>query len=387
MPDGFFDLVAKIRANGRPGALPWAIHGPGGEVAQLGAGEPTMEVLIRNEAGLAAVRSLNELAIVEAYMRDDIDFEGDFFQIMELRYLLQQRNWAITAWAQVQPLLVGRTRVNPKWVAKHYDTKNVQTLALDRNFFVYTPGIYDGDDDTLEAGAERKLEYAFSGLGLEAGDSLLDVGCGWGGFSRYCARRGVEVTGITLSRHQLDFTIARLADDGLTANVSYQDFFTYAPSRRFDAISMMGVLEDLSDYHRTMRDLNRLLAPDGRVYTDFAATKQRFGIASTITKHVWPGTFRMVYMPQFTKAVADINFEVVTLANDRVNYGLWCRKVHERWVARHDDVLDVVDEATWRLHRLVQSAGVYSMGPHATDDTAYRVVLARRTPPAAEQPR
>jgi len=386
MPGGFDDVVARIRANARPGALAWAIRSPGGEVAHFGAGPPAFEVLVRSGAGLAAVQSLNELAIAEAYMRDDVDFEGDFFRIMELRYLLQERNWAITAWAQVQPLLVGRNRLNPKWIAKHYDTKNVQTLALDRNFFVYTPGIYDGDDDSLEAGAERKLEYAFSGLGLKAGDSLLDVGCGWGGFARYCARRGVEVTGITLSRHQLEFTRARLAEDGLTATVTYQDFFTFAPARRFDAISMMGVWEDLSDYDRTMRHLAGLLTPGGRVYSDFAATKQRFGIASTITKHVWPGLFRMVYMPQFTKAVADHEFEMLTLTNDRHNYHLWCRKVHERWVARHDEVLEVVDEATWRLHRLVQAGGVYCMGPHATDDTAYRVVLARRNPTLGVNP-
>ena len=41
-------------------------------------------------------------------------------------------------------------------------------------------------------------------------------------------------------------------------------------------------------------------------------------------------------------------------------------------------VLQIVDEATWRLHRLVQASGVHCMGPLATDDTAYRVVLARR---------
>jgi hypothetical protein len=92
----------------------------------------------------------------------------------------------------------------------------------------------------------------------------------------------------------------------------------------------------------------------------------------------------MVYMPQFTKAVADNYFEMVTLDNDRHNYHLWCAKVHERWLARHDDVLQVVDEATWRLHRLVQAGGVYCMGPHATDDTAYRVVLARRNPRVGE---
>jgi len=386
MPDGFNDAMAEIRANARLGALAWAVRSPSGEVARFGTGDPAFEVVVRTQAGLAAVQSLNELAIAEAYMRDDLDFEGDFLRIMELRYLLQDRHWAINAWARVQPLLIGRNRLNPKWIAKHYDTKNVQTLALDRNFSVYTPGIYDGDDDTLEAGAERKLESAFSDLGLKAGQSLLDVGCGWGGFTRYCARRGVEVTGITLSRHQLDFTRARLDEDGLTATVEYQDYFTYSPGRRFDAISMMGVWEDLSDYDRTMRHLSALLAPDGRVYSDFGATKERFGMASTITKHVWPGLFRMVYMPQFTKAVADHDFEMVTLSNDRHNYHLWCRKVHERWVARHDDVLEVVDEATWRLHRLVQAGGAYCMGPSTSDDTAYRVVLARRNPQSVRPP-
>lgn len=378
MPDTFGAAAAAIRARLRPGGIGWALRGPSGEVERMGSGEPRFGVVIRTDDGLAAVRSFSELAVAEAYMRDDIDFDGDFLQVMELRHLLEDRHWATTAWAQIQPLLVGRTRLNPGWIAKHYDTRNVQTLALDTGYSVYTPGIYDGDDDTLEAGAERKLERAFTGLGLKAGASLLEVGCGWGGFTRYCSRRGVSVTAITLSRHQLEFTRARLADDGLQASVDYQDFFTFAPGRRYDAISLMGVFEDLSDYDRSMKGLRRLLAPDGRVYADFAATKQRFGVASTITKHIWPGTFRMVYLPQFTKAVADNGFEIVTMDNDRHNYHLWCRKVHERWVARHDEALEVVDEATWRLHRLLQSGVAHAMGPTATDDTAYRVVLRSR---------
>jgi len=380
MASGIGDVVETVRANARPGTPPWAIRSADGEVARLGDGDPVFEVVVRNDTGLTALGSFNELAIAEAYMRDDIDVTGDFFQVMELRHLLQDRNWAIAAWAQVQPLLMGRNRLNPKWIAKHYDTKNVQVLALDRDFAMYTPGLYDGDDDTLEAGAERKLRYAFDGLGLKPGDALLDVGCGWGGFLRYCARRSVEVTGITLSRDQLDFARARLDDDGLAGIVQYADFFTFAPGRRFDAVSMMGVLEDLSDYGKAMRHLSTLVAPGGRVYCDFAASRDRVGIASTVTKHIWPGPFRMVYMPEFTKALAAEGFEMATLANDRHNYHLWTMKVHERWVARHDEVLEVVDEATWRLHRLLQAGTAHAMGPTTPDDTAYRVVLARRNP-------
>ncbi|HVF14934.1 MAG TPA: class I SAM-dependent methyltransferase [Acidimicrobiales bacterium] len=358
--------------------MTWAIRTPDDTVARVGPGEPVFEVVIVNDAGLEAVLTFNELAVAEAYMRGDIDFHGDFFRVMELRHLLKGRSWILTTWAQVSPLIIGRKRLNPKWIAKHYDSKNVQVLGLDRDYAVYTPGIYDGDDDTLEAGAARKLERAYESLALTPGASLLDVGCGWGGMLRYSAQRGVDVTGITLSRHQLEYTQARLREDGLHGIVLYQDFFTFEPGRLFDAISMMGVLEDLSDYALVMARLRDLLKPGGRVYCDFASANRRHGISSVVTKHIWPGKFRMVYMPQFTEAVAGNGFEILELHNDRHNYHLWTKAVHERWLARHDEVVQLTDEATWRLNRLLQAGTAHSMAPTNRGDTAYRVVLGWR---------
>ena len=384
MSDNFENFVSKVQTRARPGVTTWAITGPSGETARIGTGEPAFEVAVKNEAGLAAAESFSELAIAEAYINGDLDFGGDFLQVMELRHLLQDRKWTLTLWAHLQPLLIGRKKLNPKWIAKHYDTKNVQVVALDRDYAVYTPGIYAGDDDSLEVGSARKLEYAFSSLGLKEGATLLDVGCGWGGFVRYCARRGVQVTGITLSHHQLEYTKARLAEDGLEGTVLYQDFFTFEPGQRYDAISMMGVMEDLSDYDVVMRRLRGLLAPNGRMYCDFASANRRYGIASIVTKHIWPGKFRMVYMPQFTRAAAAAGFDIIEMENDRHNYHLWTKKVHERWVERRDEALAIVDEPTWRLHRLLQAGVSHSMGPTATTDTAYRVVLGWRSPASVD---
>ena len=380
MVETFESFVTKVRAQARPGVATWAVRGPKGEIAQIGPGDPAFEVVVKSDAGLAAAASMSELAIAEAYIGGDIDFDGDFFQVMELRHLVQDREWYLTAWAQVSPLLLGRKRLNPRWIAKHYDSKNVQVVGLDRDYAVYTPGIYEGDDDTLEAGSARKLEYAFTSLGLKEGSTLLDVGCGWGGFLRYCARRGVKVTGITLSRHQLEYSKARLADDGLEGTVLYQDFFTFEPGTRYDGISMMGVMEDLSDYDLVMKRLRRLLAPEGRMYCDFAASPRRYGIASVVTKYVWPGKFRMVYMPQFTRAATMAGFDIVELENDRRNYHLWTKKVHERWLERREEALAIVDEPMWRLMRLLMAGVSHSMGPTAADDTAYRVVLGWRGP-------
>ncbi len=169
---------------------------------------------------------------------------------------------------------------------------------------MYTPGIYLDENDTLEQGAERKLEAAFDALQLNEGDRVLDIGCGWGGFLRYTSKRGIDATGITLSQHQREHALKRLANDGLEANVLYQDFFAYEPTEKFDGISLMGVMEDLAAYRKVMPRLAQWLKPGGRVYCDFAASSDRFGITSFVTKHIWPGRFRLVYMPQFIAAAS-----------------------------------------------------------------------------------
>lgn len=59
------------------------------------------------------------------------------------------------------------------------------------------------------------------------------------------------------------------------------------------AISMMGVIEDLSDYPRVLERLAELVKPGGRIYLDYTSGKVQFGTSSFITKYVWPGTFQL----------------------------------------------------------------------------------------------
>jgi cyclopropane-fatty-acyl-phospholipid synthase len=351
---------------------------PDGTKASFGPGETVVAVRAANERGLRALDSMAELRIVEAYLDGDIDLDGDLIAAMDLRELLVDLHLARRAWALAEPLLRGRSRVDPDYVAKHYDSENIQLLGIDDRFQVYTPGIYVHDDDSMEDAAERKLEAAFDSLALKAGMSLLDVGCGWGGFASYCSSRGVEVTGISLSRHQLEYARRRLADEGLEANLLYQDFFAYRPPRRFDAISLMGSIEELADYRRVMSRLGAWLKPGGRVYLDFASADRPFGISSFVTKYVWPGPFRLVYLPAFTRAIARQHFDLVELHNDRRNYYLWARNGYQRWTARRAEVLERADERTFRTIRLLMASTAHLMSPRSRWATAYRMVIAPR---------
>jgi cyclopropane-fatty-acyl-phospholipid synthase len=356
-----------------------------GSARKLGPGDPVFDLYVHNEAGERALGSLNELLIAEAYMRGDLDLEGDVVRAMWFRSLLGDSRW-LKLWGRLQALLWGRLKMNPGWIAKHYDMGNVQLHAIDTVHRAYTPGIWDSADDTLETSAGKKFGFAFSSIHARPGQRVLDVGCGWGGFTHYCAERGVRVTGLTLSRDQHAYTTRLIAEKGLDAEALYQDFFTYRPERRFDGVTMMGVIEDLSDYDWVMRRLWELVAPGGRVYLDFAAGKVPFATSGFVNKHVWPGTFRMVYMPELMRAIDEARIDLVGVYDDRRNYHLWAKHGHERWIAEKDRVVRESSLETWRLMRLLSAGTAGVMNDPRHDVTAYRMVLevpADRKAPAA----
>jgi len=368
-------LSAKYQAkHGKP-LVAFTVHTPD-ETIGIGEGAPVFEVYLRNQAGVNAFKSLNKLQISEAYIGGDIDFEGSLIEAVSSQAtLFSDRNLLIKIWRHLKPLLLGRKKCNPAWVAKHYDSDNLQLLVVDQDYNTYTQGIHENDDESLEVAAERKLAFAFQSLQLKPQDSLLEIGCGWGGFLRYAARRQVEVTGITLSRDQKQFVDKLIKDNHFNAQVHYQDFFAWQPPKKYDAISLMGIIEELSDYQQVMKNIAQWIKPGGRVYMDFAADKQSFTTASFITKYVWPGKFRLVYMPQFIDAVGNSPFEVVAIHNDRHNYYLWSKGIMERWEQKKAEVVKQSNEELWRTFHLLFAATASLMENSTYLKTAYRVIL------------
>lgn len=371
---GLNRVIEKLASRTDHLPCPVAVHTPD-ETTTLGDGEPEVHVHVRNGNGLQALSSLDQLRIIEAYVRGELDIEGDMIKAMSFQDFLGDNRFWIKAWRKLQPALLGRPRCNPEWIQKHYDSNNLQLLVAERDFHTYTPGIYESDDDTMEQGARRKLQFAFDALGLQPGDRVLDVGCGWGGFIRFCARRGVRVTGITLSRDQHRFTQEKIREEEIDAEVLYQDFFTYEPETRYDGISMMGVIEDLSDYPAIVDRVRQWVEPGRGVYLDFASANDPDPTASFITKYVWPGAFRMVYLPELISAVVESPFEIASLHNDRRNYHLWARKGFRRWLDCKAEAVERAGEEVWRLWTILFAGTASVMDRPSREASAYRMVL------------
>jgi cyclopropane-fatty-acyl-phospholipid synthase len=88
----------------------------------------------------------------------------------------------------------------------------------------YSSALFDGDAGRdLEQAQVAKFDRIAQGLSLQPGQTLLDIGCGWGGFAHHVAARyGCRVHGITLSSRQADWARQRICAGGLEHLVTIQ---------------------------------------------------------------------------------------------------------------------------------------------------------------------
>jgi cyclopropane-fatty-acyl-phospholipid synthase len=154
-------------------------------------------------------------------------------------------------------------------VRHHYDVPGeFFALFLDASM-TYSCAIFSRGAKTLEEAQEQKLDLVCTKLGLEPGQRVLDVGCGWGSFALHAASRyGAEVVGITLSEPQAALARRRVADAGLADKIDIRvsDYRDLA-GERFDAIASIGMVEHVGSVNIDLyaRQLADLLAPGGRL--------------------------------------------------------------------------------------------------------------------------
>jgi cyclopropane-fatty-acyl-phospholipid synthase len=121
--------------------------------------------------------------------------------------------------------------------------------------------------------------------------------------------------------------------------------------------------------------LSTLVKPGGRIYLDFASCRDRFGTSAFITKHAWPGMFRMVHLPELMAALSDFPFEIQRLTNDRRNYYLYARDSYLRWMEQRTAVTERFGAELWRKFRLLHASVANVMSRPTYGVSAFQMVL------------
>ena len=131
-------------------------------------------------------------------------------------------------------------------ISKHYDISNAFYEHVLGPSMAYTCAVYATPTTSLDDAQDGKFGLVFDKLGLQPGQRLLDVGCGWGSMVRYAARRGVRALGVTLSAEQAAWAQQAIRDEGLQdlAEVRFLDYRDVADTD-FDAVSSIGLTEHI----------------------------------------------------------------------------------------------------------------------------------------------
>jgi cyclopropane-fatty-acyl-phospholipid synthase len=261
----------------------------GSRLDATNGGGPTFHV--RSPAAVAhALRAPGQLGLGRAYVSGNLDVD-DLDAALELLAeweapSLDGRTRARLALAAARaagitrPPRVPAAELRPRGrrhsverdaraVRHHYDVSNDFFALFLGESLTYSCAVFSRGAKTLEEAQETKLELVCTKLGLQPGERILDVGCGWGSFPIHAARHhGVQVTGITLSPPQAELARRRVAEAGLADQVEIRvaDYRELA-DEPFDAIASIGMVEHVgaSQIDRYAHQLARMLRPGGRL--------------------------------------------------------------------------------------------------------------------------
>lgn len=321
-----------------------------------------------------------ELKATESFFSGRIDIEGDMICAIEsaqamllpklnMRSMFRMLRLVLALPAARGPFTAPKHKASERGqehslsrdkesVSFHYDVSNeFYSLWLDP-LLVYSGAYFDHREQTLDDAQVNKLDILCRSLRLREGQTLLDIGCGWGSFMMYAAKNyGVRCLGVTLSKEQAAFARKRIADEGLSSlcTVEVKDYRELDPGTKFDRITSIEMLHHVGGEHLPsfFTTVNSLLNDQG-LCSFIAITRKegrRFHNPAFAKKYFMPD-YHLVTIGELLRYAEQARFEITDVESLREHYYLTARHWLTNLERNHDAAVGHVDEAVHRVWRL-----------------------------------
>jgi len=253
-------------------------------------------------------------------------------------------------------------------IGDHYNLGNdFYTAWLDATM-TYSSGVFTADGADLTAAQVEKYRRIAELAGIEPGDHVLEIGCGWGGFAEYAATEiGASVTGLTLSSEQAEFARERLKAAGVSdrTEIRLQDF--RSETGTYDKIVSIEMIESIpADLWPALFDQMRDRLPpggsaamqaitiDGRLF-DSLLERDDY-----ISKHIFPGG-ALPSVDKVSELAGDRGFRITSVAAHSQSYArtlqLWRERFEDAWPVLRRFDLDERFRRAWRYYLAYCEAG------------------------------
>ena len=302
-----------------------------------------------------------EIEFPEAYMRNEIIIENASLKefLMDLVKNLGRREITTASFISKKIFqyfryisnfnLPGKAKKN---VEHHYDIggskgEKLYDIFLDKTHRLYSCAYWKEDTKSLEEAQQNKIDHILRKLDIKNGQRVLEVGCGWGGMAFEIAKqKDCEVTGISLSKNQIDYCKNKAKELGLDNQVKFELVDYRKINGQFDRIYSVGMFEHVGKkfYNTFFKSMNELLKDEGifLLHTigvvDKPSPPNKF-----INKYIFPGGV----CPTFSQIIQPIEKTGLIVADTETlirHYDKTLENWLERFLDKKNLIKDLFDE-------------------------------------------
>jgi cyclopropane-fatty-acyl-phospholipid synthase len=313
-----------------------------GEIYRNRDGPPAFTMHFKSRAAEWGIAAFGHIGMCEAYFDGDLDVEGDLRAVIragmnggydKANALVEQRN----RWHELRHSNASRERAKENAQVHYGLGTEFYRLWLDDPLMMYTCGYWSEGTASLEEAQVNKVEHVCRKLKLRAGETVVDIGCGFGGFMFHAApRHGVHVTGTNTTPEQVAAVAANIESRGMGAQLRVLEADFRESVGSFDKVVSIGVLEhagrdQLDEVVRAHADC---LKPGGLGMLHFIGHVARRETELFIREHVFPGG----WIPSLADVIVAMEahgLEVVDIENLRRHYAptldVWAERFDRNW--------------------------------------------------------
>lgn len=341
---------------------------PDGSATAFGHGIPAATLQVHDEAMFGRVLARGDIGLAEAYLDeqwDTPDLAGLLTLLARNRAGLERAvygHWRSLLLARLRHLFNRNSKAgSQRNIMAHYDLGNAfYKLWLDPSMS-YSAALFSPGSETLEAAQHAKYRRILDRLQAAPGETVLEIGSGWGGFAALASDAGLFVTGLTLSPAQLEWARRRVP----AADFQLRDYRDV--QARYDHIVSIEMFEAVGErwWPSYFTTLARSLKPGGRalvqsiVIRDDLFAEYRKG-TDFIQQYVFPGGMlpsRAEFRRQAERQGLVVRDEFAFGQDYARTLAMWHEAFEARWPEIAAQGFDERFRRLWRMYLAYCEAG------------------------------
>lgn len=350
-------------------SLPLRLQLWNGQQFDFGQQAPQVTIRVPHASSLSYLLTPSLANLGKAYVEGKLEVEGRVSEIIGVANALASSTLKAEGkfGRIVRPFRHTRQK-DAEAIQYHYDVSNdFYKLWLDENM-VYSCAYFENGDEDLTTAQLKKIDHILTKIRIRPGDTLLDIGCGWGALTIRAAQKyGAKCVGITLSKNQHALASERVEQAGLADRVEIRLEDYRDASGTYDRITSVGMFEhvgvkNLPGYFTKIRSL---LADDGFAMnhgittTDVNNGEAVYGGGEFIEKYVFPHG-ELPHIGQVLKAMQEGGLEALDVENLRRHYAKTCSVWADNFEANADRIKRQVDDRRFRIWRVYLAGCSYA---------------------------